>query len=325
MVGLTGLAAPSVAHAGTSGIFGGGPFYINATNNINEIKNAGFTEVVVWNIQIRSNGDLNFNGEFPLVSNGAYIGAQTHADFASNMALLKTGTVKRLTFSIGSSNVGDFQNLKALVNAQGTGPSSILYRNFAALKAAIPSIDAFDLDDENSYVNGLDDYRYAELVGAFNFDSDGNLSDDPTGTVQQRGDVLETVDFYLQQTLESDQGDSNTGVRLALYFERKAPDISSAYDILGDSALFEFFTTSFNLSSYVSNMDVDKQAEMVENFIDLKDLSDPDKVQDLIKRFTAMYDVANGTNTSSPALSILDTSSAGVSADTLLAVAQLKN
>ena len=111
------------AQAGYTGIFGGGPLYINATNNINEIKNSGFTEVIVWNIEVKTNGDLNFNGEFPLVSNGVYIGGQTHPDFAGNMAVLKQGTVKRITFSIGSSNVGDWQDVTALVNSQGTGMS----------------------------------------------------------------------------------------------------------------------------------------------------------------------------------------------------------
>jgi hypothetical protein len=61
---------------------------------------------------------------------------------------------------------------------------------------------------------------------------------------------------------------------------------------------------------------------MVENFIDLSDLSDPDKVEDLIKRFTAMYDVANGAASTSSALSIL-TGSSTISADTLLAISQL--
>jgi hypothetical protein len=32
---------------------------------------------------------------------------------------------------------------------QGTGPDSILYRNFAALKSVIPGIDAVDFDDED--------------------------------------------------------------------------------------------------------------------------------------------------------------------------------
>jgi hypothetical protein len=143
--------ATAFAQTGYTGIFGGGPFYINATNNITEIANSGFTEAIIWNIEVKTNGDLNFNGEFPLVSNGVYIGAQLHPDFAANMALLKQGTIKRVTFSIGSSNVGDWQDVKALVNSQGTGMDSILYKNFAALKAAIPALDALDFDDENSF------------------------------------------------------------------------------------------------------------------------------------------------------------------------------
>lgn len=150
-ISLAAAVAPNNAHAAESAVFGGGPLYINAAKNIAELKNAGFTEVVVWNIMVRANGDLNFNGEFLVCADGAYIGAKLHPDFAGNMALLKQGTVKRITFSVGSSNVGDFQNIRDLVNAQGTGPKSILYRNFQALKKAVPALDAVDLDDENCY------------------------------------------------------------------------------------------------------------------------------------------------------------------------------
>ncbi len=150
LASLSSLATAS-AQSGYTGIFGGGPLYINAANNITELKNSGFTEVIVWSVEVKSNGDLNLNGEFPLTSNGVYIGDQTHPDFAANMATLKQGTVKRITFSIGSSNFGDWQDVTALVNAQGTGTDSILYKDFAALKAAIPALDAIDFDDENSY------------------------------------------------------------------------------------------------------------------------------------------------------------------------------
>ena len=105
----------------------------------------------MWSVEVNAAGDLNFNGEFPLTSGGVYVGNQTHADFPGNMAQLKQGTVKRVTFSIGSSNVGDWQDITALVKAQGTGPNSILYKDFAALKAAIPALDALDFDDENSF------------------------------------------------------------------------------------------------------------------------------------------------------------------------------
>lgn len=151
--------APSAASAasapqGFTGVFGGGPLYITskgAPANITELQNSGFTEVIVWSVEVKPNGDLNLNGEFPLTSNGVYVGGQTYPDFASDMARLKQGKVRRVTFSIGSSNVGDWQDITALVRSQGTGPDSILYKTFAALKAAIPAIDAIDFDDENSF------------------------------------------------------------------------------------------------------------------------------------------------------------------------------
>ncbi len=192
------LGFARVSHAGTSGIFGGGPFYINATNNINEIKNSGFTEAIVWNIEVKTNGDLNFNGEFPLVSNGTYIGAQTHPDFASNMAALKTGTIQRITFSIGSSNVGDWQDVKALVNAQGTGSSSILFRNFQALKAAIPSVDAFDFDDENSF-DQASTVQFAVMLGNLGF----HVVLDPFSRSSYWTGVASAVNAQLPGTVDS--------------------------------------------------------------------------------------------------------------------------
>src|SRR5580658_9343005 len=145
------FASPASAQTGYTGLFGGGPFYKNSAANITEIETSGFTEAIVWSVEVSSTGDLNFNGEFPLTSNGAYIGNNTWPDFPAQMAQLKQGTVKRVTFSVGSSNVGDWENITALVKAQGTGVNSILYKDFVALKAAIPALDAIDFDDENSF------------------------------------------------------------------------------------------------------------------------------------------------------------------------------
>ena len=151
LTGVVLFAHAAFAQNGYTGVFGGGPFYKNAANNIREIENSGFTEAIVWSVEVKSNGDLNLNGEFPLTSNGSYIGDQTHPDFAGNMAILKQGNVKRITLSIGSSNVGDWQDITALVHSQGTVPGSILYQDFQALKTAIPALDAVDFDDENSF------------------------------------------------------------------------------------------------------------------------------------------------------------------------------
>mgnify|MGYP006188411517 FL=1 len=136
-----------------SGVYAGGPVYLNRAASINELKNSGFTYVVVWTIHIDQNGNFNFNGEFPLVSNGSYIGGSTHPNFAGDIAALKQGstTINRVEFSLSAWGSGTFDNIRNLVNAQGTGPTSILYRNFQALRNAIPAIDAINFDDESTY------------------------------------------------------------------------------------------------------------------------------------------------------------------------------
>ena len=44
------------AQTGYTGIFGGGPFYKNAAANITEIENSGFTEAIVWSVEVSSTG-----------------------------------------------------------------------------------------------------------------------------------------------------------------------------------------------------------------------------------------------------------------------------
>ena len=162
------LVQSASAQTGYTGIFGGGPFYKNASANITEIENSGFTEAIVWSVEVSSTGDLNFNGEFPLTSGGVYVGNNYYPDFPGDMATLKQGTVKRVTFSIGSSNYGDWEDITNLVNAQGTGPTSILYQDFAALKAAIPALDAIDFDDENSF-NSPTTIEFGVMLGGLGY------------------------------------------------------------------------------------------------------------------------------------------------------------
>jgi hypothetical protein len=190
-------AKPTSAQTGYTGVFGGGPLYINATNNIAELQNSGFTEIIVWSVEVKSNGDLNLNGEFPLTSNGVYIGDQTHPDFASNMALLKQGTVKRITFSIGSSNFGDWQDITALVRSQGTGRDSILYKDFAALKAAIPSLDAIDFDDENSF-NTPTTVQFGVMLGQLGY----HVVPDPFDNSSYWTNVVAQINAQLPGTVD---------------------------------------------------------------------------------------------------------------------------
>ncbi|WP_028750605.1 DUF1217 domain-containing protein [Rhizobium leucaenae] len=207
-----------------------------------------------------------------------------------------------------------------ILTANGIDPKSV---TTATLKKAFAS----DPSDSKSFINTDDGSQFKSIVEAFNFGTDGNLTDSKLGTAQNQGAIAETNDLFLHQTLEDQQGESSPGVRLALYFQRKAPDINSIYDIMSDTALYQVVTTTFNLPSSISSMDVDQQAKLLGNVLNVSDLKDPDKVTKLLQRFSAMYDMENNTTSStSPALSILTGSSTvGISADTLLSIAQLSN
>ncbi|WP_431203400.1 DUF1217 domain-containing protein [Bradyrhizobium betae] len=194
----------------------------------------------------------------------------------------------------------------------------------------LKKIFASDLNDKKSFVNTQSDPRFAEIVASFNFDSKGNVARLPMMGPQKRDQFRETQTNYLEQSLEQQQGDTNPGVRLALYFKRKAGDITSAYDILADKALSEVFRTTFNLPDSMAAMPIDQQAKFVDKFMKIKDLSDPVKVDKLLSRFSAMYDVKNSDSTGqgqSPLLSLFQGSSSGISGmseATYLAIAKLR-
>lgn len=193
----------------------------------------------------------------------------------------------------------------------------------AASNEFLKQIFTSDLSDPKSFVFAQADNRWSEMVGSFNFDSDGKLTRGTGTGVQQRGEVMETVNKYLRQSLEETEGESNQAVRLALYFQRAAPTITDAYGMIADDALMEVFRITFGYSSEFSSMDVDMQAKIIKSKLDLSDLQDPKKMERLIQRFTAMYDIENASF-DSPAISVLSGGGGGISGDLLIQIAGLK-
>ncbi len=171
-------------------------------------------------------------------------------------------------------------------------------------KDTLKKIFTSDPDDKKSYLNTTADARFKEIVASFNFDKDGNLTRAKMGAIQDKQAEASTQQQYVQMTLETQEGEKNDGVRLALYFKRKAGDVTSLYNILGDKALYEVIQTAYSLPQQISAMDVTKQVDLLGRFVKLEDLQDPKKVDKLIKRFTAMYDIKNNTQ-QSPALQLL--------------------
>ena len=146
-----------------------------------------------------------------------------------------------------------------------------------------------------------------ELAAAFNFNADGSIGRVPAQAAQTRGEVLDTTDAYVRQIMETDAGNTNEGVRLALYFQRKAPSITSALSILADKALLKVAQTALGLPTSMSQAEIETQEAMIEKKLDVKDLQDPAKLERFLARFSALYDIENGgISAASPGAIILE-------------------
>jgi Protein of unknown function (DUF1217) len=160
--------------------------------------------------------------------------------------------------------------------------------------------------DPASYINKPENAKYRPLAVAFNFGTDGKTLDVPTKQVQDRSQMVATSDGYIEQTMETEAGDQSDGARLALYFLKNAPNITSPFQILADKALLQFTRTALGLSANMSNADIDTQASMITKKLNLADLQDPTKLNKLISQFSALYGVNNSdASQSSPVVQIL--------------------
>ncbi|WP_052752934.1 hypothetical protein [Kordia zhangzhouensis] len=149
----------------TASIYGGGPFYPGPNSVLQTINSSGFTTLVCWALHVHHNGDLVYN-DTPVVSNGEYIGDPS---WASELAKVKEeGSINRILFSIGGWQTNDFYNIMNLLNTQGDGPTSVLYRNFQALLKEIPVIDGIDYDDEGNYsINTI--VRFSRMLAGIGY------------------------------------------------------------------------------------------------------------------------------------------------------------
>lgn len=158
--------------------------------------------------------------------------------------------------------------------------------------------------DKDSFVNKAENKKFRDITIAYNFNTDGSVKPTDLNTTQDKQQFVTTADLYLRQTMEQQAGDENEGVRLALYFTRKASTVTSAYSILADKALFEVTRTALGLPATMSLADIEIQADMITKKLNLADLQDPAKVEKFVARFSALYDINNASSTTSPLLSL---------------------
>lgn len=186
-------------------------------------------------------------------------------------------------------------------------------------KAFIRKALSEGVDEADAFANKLSDTRYVDFVKTFNFASQGEVA--TVFTKAQQG----TVDKYMRQTLEETAGEENTGVRLALYFERMASTVTSGYGIIADTAIYDVVRTALGLPAEFANSNIDRQSDYLESRIDFADFSDPEKLAKFIERFTALWELDNPSSGSIDVTQLFSSSSdTGISADLLMSINALK-
>lgn len=188
------------------------------------------------------------------------------------------------------------------------GLGDLAYAKAFMRKALSEGIDARD-----AFVNKLSDNRYREFVETFNFNRYGEAA-----TIFDRA-RQGTVDRYLRQTLEEQEGAQNESVRLALYFQRKASQIKDPLDILSDMALTRFTYTMLGLSPTTSAVAIDKQVTILQSKIDFSDFQSPDRVARMISRFAAIADTTSAPAAGGTGL-LLSGKGPGLGIDLMLAM-----
>lgn len=190
-------------------------------------------------------------------------------------------------------------------------------------KAFVRKVLTDGIDSSKSFANQLADPRFRDLAATFNFKRYG------TATTSFDRAQQGVVDKFVQTQLETQAGAENEGVRLALYFRRKAPDITTAYSILADPALLKVAQVALGLPAATSSANLDTQANLIKSKIDLDKIDDPAVLNKFLTRFTSMWEATgNGASSSSnnPALALFGGSAASVtSTDTLMSIQALKS
>jgi hypothetical protein len=185
-------------------------------------------------------------------------------------------------------------------------------------KAFMRKVLTEGVTDGKAFANRLADDRYVAFAKAFDFNTYGAF------TTTLPAATSETTTAYLRQSLETDAGSEDSGVRLALYFARKAPTVSSGYGVLGDPALSQVVKTVLGLPDSSSADGIASQAAIIEKRVDLASFKDPDKLQRFVQRFTAIWDAQNNA-ASAPVLNLFaDSSTQGLDASLLLSLQRIR-
>lgn len=136
-----------------SGVYVGGHIRRERPATITRLKESGFTYVLLFNVHVAADGTLMTDGE-TICADGQYVFDRTQPHYVEDIEALKgdDSPIHRIEIVIGGWGNDSYDNIKAILDANsGSLAQTALYRNFRALKQALPLIDGVNNDDEHCY------------------------------------------------------------------------------------------------------------------------------------------------------------------------------
>ncbi len=180
-----------------------------------------------------------------------------------------------------SQFVGNYRLLSYALDAYGLG-------NEAGNKALITQVLEGGVSNPKSLANTLSNPNWAKFAQAFNFVGAGASSISTASAIQT------TTSNYVEENLETSEGQQDPGVQLALYFQRVAPTVTSGLGIMGDENLLDVVQTIFGLPPVTAGTNVNTEASEITKLMPMSQLQNPKELSQLTERFTAMYEVDYG-------------------------------
>lgn len=153
-----------------SAIYGGGPFVTGGTKVHEAVKASGFNTLMIWSLHIHEDGTLYLNdvlvakdGEFML----KFPKNAKDKKLVWDGIIAPDSSITRIELSIGAWGCGDFENIRTIMNRDGDGEDTMLYKNLKMLMDTTGAV-AFNFDDESCYdVNAMTKFgKMCEKMGA---------------------------------------------------------------------------------------------------------------------------------------------------------------
>lgn len=160
-------------------------------------------------------------------------------------------------------------------------------------KAMIEKVLKSNIEEDDALVNKLTDSRFKDFYNAMGFGDDGESNLNTIDSTWQ----ADMVSKYVDTQYVNGKAEENEALGTVLEFRRKASSIESAYDILKDEQMAEFFRTAFGLPEELAAIDIDRQAAIINDKLDLETLSDPEVVENLVRRYVAITEANSDTAT----------------------------